>query len=359
MPLPFIIGAIAVATGVGGIGAGVHGGIKMKKASDIVKAAEKRNTDNVLHLENANKKTMIVMDFLGEQEMKIISSFMRFSMTYERIHNAPMFSEIKKEGIELSIFTPQEVKKASVGASVLLGGLGGAAMGSAGGFAAAGGTSAAIMALGTASTGTAISTLGGVAATNATLAALGGGSLAAGGGGVALGTIVLGGTTLGIGLLIGGVIFSITGSTISKKADNAWRQMKENEEKINSICKYLEQLKNIASSFSTTLTRVNAVYEKNLSKLESIVQQQYKKKFFLARLFSKKCNYQNFSYEEKQITENVILLVGLLYEMCKVKLVEKTDDEKELNTINEVEIKDTIANSEICLQKLHNKELLV
>lgn len=54
---------------------------------------------------------------------------------------------------------------------------------------------------GTASTGTAISSLSGVAATNAATAWLGGGALAAGGGGMAAGTVVL--TTIPI---VGGVV---------------------------------------------------------------------------------------------------------------------------------------------------------
>lgn len=59
-------------------------------------------------------------------------------------------------------------------------------------------------ALGVASTGTAISTLSGAAATNATLAWLGGGALAAGGGGMALGSLVLGGLVTGPAFLVGG-----------------------------------------------------------------------------------------------------------------------------------------------------------
>ena len=58
-----------------------------------------------------------------------------------------------------------------------------------------------VMALGTASTGAAIGGLTGVAATNATLAWLGGGALAAGGGGMALGSMVLGGIIAGPALL--------------------------------------------------------------------------------------------------------------------------------------------------------------
>lgn len=49
------------------------------------------------------------------------------------------------------------------------------------------------------------------AATNATLAALGGGAIAAGGG-IGLGTTILGATGLGVDLLVGGIIFNVTES---------------------------------------------------------------------------------------------------------------------------------------------------
>ncbi|NLM01600.1 MAG: hypothetical protein GX220_09150 [Treponema sp.] len=352
MPLPLIIGIGAAIAGAMGVGAGIHGGIKMKEASDSVKSAQRRNEQNVACLENSNKITMQMMDKLGKYEMEIISTFERFSVAFEKIKNPPSFAEIKKDNVMLSVFTPQEVKDAAVGASVLLAGLGGAALGTASGFAAAGGTTAAVMALGTASTGTAISALSGAAATNATLAALGGGSLAAGGGGIALGTAVLGGATLGVGLLIGGIIFSVAGSSVSDKADKAWSQMMENEKKINSICDYLDKLKNIAKSFHSALFKINNLYMNHLIRLEAIIEEQEKKKFFLMRLFSKKVDYNKFSDEQKQITKNTILLVGLLYEMCKVQLVEKTENDDELNKINEEAIIHQIEQSEEALSKI-------
>ncbi len=345
MPLPFIIAGVAAAAGLVGVGAGIHGGIKMQEAHDTVEAAQERNDANILKLKNANEQTTTVMDFLGEQEIKILSSFKRFSIVYEKIHNAPEFHEINKDGVKLSTFTPQEVKDASVGATVLLGGLGGAAVGTAGGFAAAGGTTAAVMALGTASTGTAISTLSGAALTNATLATLGGGSIAAGGGGIALGTAILGGATLGAGLLIGGIIFNITGSNISEKADKAWRQMKENEEKINLICEYLKKLEDTANLFSDALNKVNDVYEKHLLRLENIVEGQLD-------ISSKKCNYKKFTKNEKLVTENTILLVGILYDMCKVQLVEKSNGQEELSTINKSEINEKILKAENVLENI-------
>ena len=60
-----------------------------------------------------------------------------------------------------------------------------------GGTAAVATTYGLVGALGTASTGTAISTLSGAAATKATLALLGGGTVAAGGLGIVGGTVVL------------------------------------------------------------------------------------------------------------------------------------------------------------------------
>jgi hypothetical protein len=68
-----------------------------------------------------------------------------------------------------------------------------ASKGIATGISTAAGMWALVSTYGTASTGAAISTLSGVAATNATLAWFGGGAVAAGGGGMALGTVVLGG----------------------------------------------------------------------------------------------------------------------------------------------------------------------
>ena len=67
----------------------------------------------------------------------------------------------------------------------------------AGGVGAPAVVSTLVASLGTASTGTAISTLSGAAATKATLAWLGGGTLAAGGLGVAGGAVVL--SVIGVG----------------------------------------------------------------------------------------------------------------------------------------------------------------
>ena len=94
-------------------------------------------------------------------------------------------------------------------------GIGSAAVG--GGMAAFG-AYGAVGALASASTGTAIAGLSGAAATNATLAWLGGGSLAAGGFGVAGGMVALGGIALGPALAIGGFMMASKGEKAKTEA---------------------------------------------------------------------------------------------------------------------------------------------
>lgn len=89
------------------------------------------------------------------------------------------------------------------------------------GALAAAGVGSLVAAVGVAGTGAAISGLSGAAATSATLAWLGGGSLAAGGWGVAGGTVVLGTATAGVGVVIAGVVGY--GFYLSDEADEANR----------------------------------------------------------------------------------------------------------------------------------------
>ena len=86
------------------------------------------------------------------------------------------------------------------------------------GVTAEGGTLALVGLFGHAGTGAAISGLSGAAAKSAALAWLGGGSLATGGGGMALGSLVLGGITLAPVLLVSGFMMGAKGEESLKKA---------------------------------------------------------------------------------------------------------------------------------------------
>lgn len=334
MPLPLILGIGAAIAGIAGVGSGVHGAVKMKEANDTMKSADSRHRENLQRFETQSKKTNTDMDRIGKLELEILKSFEEFSDVFAKIQNKPEFKPYEKDDFSIPQYSGEKLKEVSVGAGVLLGGIGGAAVGTAGGFAAAGATTAAVMALGTASTGTAIASLSGAAATNATLAALGGGALAAGGGGIALGTTILGAATLGVGLLVGGVIFNFTGSSLSDKADEAWAQMKRAEEQINRSCSYMQELSGEANRYYKVLTTVNNVYFNHLRRLQQLVYVQ------------RKIEWDDFTAEEKKLTENTSLLVGLLYKMCKVQLVLKAKKDGEMNSVNYAEINNTMYLSE-------------
>lgn len=331
--IPVALKGAAVVAGAAGVGTAVHGAKKMKDANDTMQSAKHHHERNLAKFEKENETTSKDMDKLGKLELEILHSFGEFSDVFEQIKNKPKFESYTKDEITLPQYDGEKLKDVSVGAGVLLGGLGGAGLGAASGFAAAGATTAAVMALGTASTGTAIASLSGAAATNATLALLGGGTVAMGGGGIAAGTAALGTATLGVGLLIGGIVFNFTGGKLSDKADEAWEQMKKAENKINKICTYLKDLRETSNTYLEILTKVNTIYVEHLHGLKSIVN-----------LLGHK-DWKTFTDEEKRITENTVLLVGLLYSMCKVELVIKGKNENNINTINKIAVEKSINNA--------------
>lgn len=340
MPLPIILGVGAAIAGVAGVGSSINGAAKMKEANDTIKLAENRHNKNIKKFERKSESTNKKMDALGELELQILKGFDDFSNTIEKIQNRPQFKQYNKDGVKLPSYDKETLKNVSVGAGVLLGGLSGTAVGTAGGFAAAGATTSAIMALGTASTGTAIATLSGAAATNATLAALGGGAIAAGGGGIALGTTILGATTLGIGLLVGGAIFNFTGSKLSDKADEAYSQMKEAEGTINKVCSYLTDLENIATKYTNSLTTVREKYLERFNFISYVVNNL------------NKTDWNEFIEKEKMATKNTVLLVGLLYKMCQINLVTKAENENDMNIINKNAVDEAILNSQQVLENV-------
>ncbi|MCR4796823.1 MAG: hypothetical protein K5853_00055 [Lachnospiraceae bacterium] len=321
MPLPFIMIAGAAAAGAAGVANGAKGAQKMMESDKDKKLVEAQHEVNTRYYEQTFEAATKAMDELGEFEMMIISEFQDFSDVIEKIENRPEFAEISSKDYSLPEYTEEEIKKASVGAVALMSGMGGAAMGTFGGFAAAGATTAAVAALGTASTGTAIASLSGAAATNATLAALGGGALAAGGGGVALGTTVLGATTLGVGLMIGGIIFNISGNTLKQKVAEAKESVEKETSEVDKVCLYLQDLYRAAENYKNALAVTKHIYDKHFARLQYTIEVEGT------------TDYRKFTETDKTAYKNTVLLVGILYDMLKVKVVKQKDENfNEVNT---------------------------
>ena len=343
MAIPVIAAVAAIVAAVGGVSAGGVGAYRVANATALLKGEQAEYDELLKFTEIQSKRTLMITDELGKLELNILNSFGKFQKLFEKIHDRPEFAEIIREDVSIPSFSELELENISVGASVLLSGLGSLGLGAASGFAASGATTSAVMALGVASTGTHISALSGAAATKATLAALGGGSLASGGGGMALGTIVLGGVAAGVAILVGGIVILISSEGIKKQANSVAEEIKEAEYKLVKIMAHLHELELVSAQYKRVLQQLDALYQQHLKKLEQIVDVYQKR------------NWNIFTDREKKATENTVLLVSLLYQFCKTPLVTRsqllTDDGAyDISTINKQELKYNIDTAEYSLK---------
>lgn len=339
-----LITLLGIAAGTAAGGTGIFQGSKGIK---LIYDSSKKNKQLQEKLEiisskiaEENESAVESMDKLGNLEMRILGSFEEFIALFEQIHNKPTFEQIILKEFDLPTYDFDSLEKVSTGAAALLAGATGGVTGVFGGFAAAGAVKSAVMAFGAASTGTSISTLSGAALTNATLAALGGGSLAAGGGGMALGTTVLGVSTLGVGLLIGGSIINKVGQQTEKKIDEMELTVKEVEETSKQLLSYLREIKLLAEIFEKQLHTVNTLYLDHLDSLREMV------------LMNNKTDWPEFTEEEKMLLENLVLLVGLLYNMCQVNLVIESNSEEEINETNSNEVFEEMVRANKVIESL-------
>ena len=58
--------------------------------------------------------------------------------------------------------------------------------------------------------------------------------------------------------------------------------------------------------------------------------------------------------KEKKMTENLVLLVGLLYKMCQIKLVLKSEYENNINKVNHKDVNEVLRNTEEVLSEVNS-----
>ena len=275
MPLPLVFIGIAVATGVTGAGATVKAGVDHNKAKRINMNTEERITHAANHLEVLRQQCGEALQCLGEEKMFVLSnSIASFLDTFIKIKNVDFadsvgLSELSKFHVDHTTF--EEIGELGHFAVSLAGG---SIAGVAGGALTALGAYSAAASFATASTGTAISTLSGAAASNATLAFFGGGSLATGGLGMAGGAAVLGGLVAGPALLVMGII---TGANAGKGLENAKARAAE----ADVICEQLEtgvvqciSIRRRTYMFHNLLARLDAFFRPLIHAMEDVVTKE-------------------------------------------------------------------------------------
>lgn len=211
MPLPVILIGVGIAAGGSGVGLGGWGMSDLAKAKKTLKQAEIKYGAKRSEAERAVDHTNRQLETLGSQQQSALNDVVLRMGEFLRRHEKQVreSERLLVEGIDAAMQSVPGLGRLEVDAVAWIGGVIGSAATSVG---VSSGVTAAVTAYATASTGTAISSLSGAAATNATLAVLGGGTLAEGGGGMALGATVLNVVAIGPALLVGGSIVKVQGS---------------------------------------------------------------------------------------------------------------------------------------------------
>lgn len=241
-------------------------------------------------------------------------SIKTFINEFEKLNHVELtessgLNELQKMVLDKKSFT--ELKDLQSMASSLAGGLASGAMAGAltafGAYGAAG-------ALATASTGTAIASLSGAAATNATLAFFGGGSLAAGGLGMAGGTAVLGGLVAGPALAVLGFV---AGAKASKNLDAAnanYAKAKEFEEEMKTAAALCYGIRRRSAMFNRFLIRLQTVFDPLVYDMTQIINE-------------KGTDFREFSDDEKKCVASAMSLAGAIKAVLDTPIL---DDEGNL-----------------------------
>lgn len=275
MPLPLLFIGVAAATGTFGVGSTIKAAIDANKAKLINKNANEIVQDSIDWLNAQRFACGRSLTKLGEEKMYVLGSTVtEFLDTFQKIKNvdfreAEGLEELQKLHVDVNTFTEM---RSLVNFTTSL--VGGTVAGTVSGALVAFGAYGAAQALAVASTGTAIASLSGAAATNATLAFFGGGSLAAGGLGMAGGVAVLGGLVAGPTLAVMGLV---AGNAAKKNLEKAYTNKAEAVQissQLNVAGLQCETIRRRTYMFYNLLARLDTYFLPLIYKMEDIFEKE-------------------------------------------------------------------------------------
>lgn len=311
MAVPIILGGIAAAAGVTGLYKGIKGAVDNSNASDLNDEAQNIVSRAESKLESAKNLTEETLKNLGQAKIDILAIHVqKFLDTFQKIKNVDFQHDGNIGSLSLKNFDIAELSLLKQEVSfVVTSGLG-VVGGATGGALTAFGAYNGVMLLGTASTGKAIGALGGIAAKNATLAWLGGGSLATGGGGMALGSMVLTGVAAGPALLLAGWYM---GAKASENLDNA-RSNKAQAEAykadVEATITTLDGLNTLTNKFIEVLSKLKMSARRNLKSLNEVIETQG-------------VDYSSYDDEAKKVVMLNVKIMQLIKAMLDIAILDQ------------------------------------
>jgi len=272
MPIPIILGGLALFAASYGVKKGVDASDKNRDAENIVRWAKQDYESESEKLEKRKTEINSTLENFGKFKVSVFTNEIK-----ELVELAKSCKDAKSSFEDKQVITDSELNELNIAVNNSLEIASGIGKGAIAGALTGLGAYGTVGALASASTGTAIAGLSGAAATNATLAWLGGGSLAVGGGGMALGTAVLGG-------IVAGPLIAVGGMFMDSKAEENLTQARKLESESNRV---IEQMK-------TARVTLGAI-EDRVEELESVIY-EVKDKFNTLKEFLEKENSKFLSF---------------------------------------------------------------
>lgn len=272
MAVPIILGTIAAGSALYGLYKGVSGAKDHSTASDMNESAKSMVDAACKRSEEKRQEVSAVLEDYGSRKLRAFNGIIAdFIETFGKLKNVEGIRTPELDKLNLGDFTTGTLAALRNEYALLKSSGLGLGSGLGGGAALAFGTYNGTMLLATASTGTAISSLSGAAATNATLAWLGGGSLATGGGGMALGTMVLGGMVAGPALAIFGHIVGNKGEEALNNARSNMEQAKTLKSEVGVLCTKLDGIQRVTTLANTSFSKVSSKLRHAVSDLKGVI----------------------------------------------------------------------------------------
>lgn len=270
MPLPLIpliLGGAAVAAAGYGVKKGIDAYNDSEEAKRYHEEAKERHERARKNLESKKSFCETALESLGILKKKILeTSSKRYVEIYNRL-SIDINCDSPQVRVEVERLQSIQVGLTELNAAVGL--LSGAASGALAGFGAYGMAGL----VGSASTGTSLATLSGAAATKATLAWFGGGSLAAGGLGMAGGMWVLGGVVAAPVIAISSMIWAANAEKNKYNAQSYCDSVKSLAATMDSLALQYEYIRTKAVEKCTDIRTLDEEWNAKMDSVLEIIEQ--------------------------------------------------------------------------------------
>ncbi len=261
MPLPFILGGLALVAAGYGVKKGIDALDADCEADEFIKKAESLKEEATKKAESAESDCRRAFMRFGDKKLHVLShTVSNFLDHFHRLNRSRIIIEgINMQDIQGQVSDARKITNQY--REVDFFDISGAVAGSTiGGVLAAYGAYAGVGMLASTAGGVAIAELSGVAATNATLAWLGGGALSVGGFGMIGGMAVLGGLVAGPALAILG---AFSASKMEEKLENAkayYSQVEKAVKEADVVIDNLRSVEKMADFFTRQITKFDALF---------------------------------------------------------------------------------------------------